>query len=102
MLYLISQNPKSPIVLLYPLVPEVKFYLIQICPLYHKPVPYFQASLSHDLLTLNTAGVLRSKKVSLKSVTSSVPDVVKVITPEAQSPPRSPCKESLHLNGQER
>lgn len=72
MLHLISQNPKSPIVLLYPLVPEVKFYFIQICPLYHKPVPYFQASLSHDLLTLNTAGVLRLKKVSLKSVTSSL------------------------------
>lgn len=59
MLHLISQNPKSTIVLLYPLVPEVKFYVIQICPLYHKPVPYFQSSLSHDydLPTLNTASV---------------------------------------------
>lgn len=58
-LHFISQNPKLPIVLLYPLVPEEKFYFIQICPLYHKAVPHFQASLSHDydLPTLNTAGV---------------------------------------------
>lgn len=58
-LHFISQNPKLPTVLLYSLVPEVKFHFIQICPLYHKAVPYFQASLSHnyDLPTLNTVGV---------------------------------------------
>lgn len=58
-LHFISQNPKLPTVLPYPLVPEAKFCFIQICPLYHKAVPYFQARLSHDydLPTLNTAGV---------------------------------------------